>query len=283
MKNLLLLLLPLLITGNLFAQGNILAQENIFPLSKYEIPSSSPAEYYRDSIHSKTLNLEILSPVIVSFKEMTLATGLEIDVILDTIEYDESTLDPTVYDKDTAKFFAGQSNTPLTLNSFSEFVVGDTIRNIHNFDYNSFISNMPLKVVFHVIVHGIPTQLDEIYDCSLSEFFTLGGEPTYNLGRSQIIVPANLLIEICRVDLVSGLFRTNNIITLSISPNPASGVIFLNTEEDIEQVEVLTLDGQLKLKEEGTSQLDLSNLTSGIYIIKVQTNRGIASQKIILE
>jgi len=69
---------------------------------------------------------------------------------------------------------------------------------------------------------------------------------------------------------------------ISISPNPATD--FINIELPSSNTtfssEIYSITGQLVLKS-NESRLDISNLNSGIYMLRVQTDNGVASRRII--
>lgn len=64
-----------------------------------------------------------------------------------------------------------------------------------------------------------------------------------------------------------------------IYPNPAIETVFFN--EEIEIASVFELNGKLVAKEMNTSQMDISTLKAGIYIIKLTTSKGVITQKLI--
>jgi len=83
--------------------------------------------------------------------------------------------------------------------------------------------------------------------------------------------------------LSTGVNEVNNPLNISVSPNPAT--VKLTIECAIQsEVEILNIEGQL-LKRLTTHNIytivDLSNLSNGIYIIKVRNQKGIAIKKII--
>ncbi len=70
---------------------------------------------------------------------------------------------------------------------------------------------------------------------------------------------------------------------LSIYPNPTSDVIVINTKEIIEDVSLYDITGKLinvKL-EPANKKINLRNLASGTYILKVKINNQIVTEKII--
>ena len=81
---------------------------------------------------------------------------------------------------------------------------------------------------------------------------------------------------------------SNNII--SIYPNPASDLVYLDTKENIKNVEVkiYTLTGKqvLRFRAEDTAErkeIDLKNLEKGSYIIKVKADGFEESSRLIIQ
>jgi len=58
---------------------------------------------------------------------------------------------------------------------------------------------------------------------------------------------------------------------LSIKPNPANSEIKINSIDGIEEVKILNISGTL-LKQAKTNTIDISNLNSGLYIVKMKSN-----------
>lgn len=71
---------------------------------------------------------------------------------------------------------------------------------------------------------------------------------------------------------------------LRIYPNPATNFVKFDTEESILRVEMFNLQGQMVMSESGdVRSLNISNLSNGIYMLKVTTPTGVATQKIVKE
>lgn len=70
----------------------------------------------------------------------------------------------------------------------------------------------------------------------------------------------------------------------SIYPNPVKEVLNINTKEALEKIEVADLLGRIVLKQENVSKsVDLSSLNKGVYILKLTSEKGISTKKIIKE
>lgn len=67
---------------------------------------------------------------------------------------------------------------------------------------------------------------------------------------------------------------------ISFYPNPNSGVLHITTEEQF-VLEIYSISGMLLLKSENEKNVDLSNINSGIYILKLKVDNRIFTNKII--
>ena len=76
--------------------------------------------------------------------------------------------------------------------------------------------------------------------------------------------------------------RTN---LISIYPNPAQGVIFIDSELKIERIKLFNIQGSVIIDSEFQNEINISEIKSGIYFIKLYSKRGelIKSEKIIIE
>lgn len=67
---------------------------------------------------------------------------------------------------------------------------------------------------------------------------------------------------------------------VSIYPIPADNVIHIDTKDNLKHVHLLNLSGQTLL-EQHHSIIDLNQISSGVYIVQGQTDKGFFSKKII--
>ncbi|MCL7753724.1 choice-of-anchor tandem repeat GloVer-containing protein [Polaribacter sp. Z022] len=74
-----------------------------------------------------------------------------------------------------------------------------------------------------------------------------------------------------------------NVLNVMIFPNPVKNKITINSNYQIEKLQIYTLNGQLLKEEKQTNQINIETLSKGLYVLKVTTNMGFKSQKIIVE
>ncbi|MEM0518636.1 MULTISPECIES: T9SS type A sorting domain-containing protein [Aequorivita] len=84
-------------------------------------------------------------------------------------------------------------------------------------------------------------------------------------------------------DLILG---TNHVSQNSVSfyPNPVENILHLNSKEAIDSVAVYTITGQLVSNvtfNDNLTDINLSNLTSGVYLVKVASNGSVENFKVI--
>ncbi|HOB25030.1 MAG TPA: T9SS type A sorting domain-containing protein [Kaistella sp.] len=64
-----------------------------------------------------------------------------------------------------------------------------------------------------------------------------------------------------------------NVNKIQFYPNPVKDILNIKSDSEISKVEVFSLEGK-KLKESNQNKIDVSQLTSGVYIIKTTDNKG---------
>lgn len=98
-----------------------------------------------------------------------------------------------------------------------------------------------------------------------------------------------------RVAVVLGFYTTAELSTQSLTalngkayPNPTTGSLYVDLEgsNKIESIQVLDLAGQIQMEvsnvASSNTHVDLSSLTNGYYIVQIATEKGLATQKVIL-
>jgi hypothetical protein len=70
---------------------------------------------------------------------------------------------------------------------------------------------------------------------------------------------------------VLGAESFNSFSDFSIYPNPATSVLNIAMNDEVQMVQVYSLDGKL-VKETATKQVDVSTLQAGFYMVKITTS-----------
>ena len=72
----------------------------------------------------------------------------------------------------------------------------------------------------------------------------------------------------------------------NVSPNPANDVLTVQSSFKIREIEIHNSLGQVVLRKEGKQNIetiDVSHLESGMYIVRIKTQRGFANKKVIIQ
>lgn len=68
---------------------------------------------------------------------------------------------------------------------------------------------------------------------------------------------------------------------ISIYPNPVQDVLQIETREQLQEITVYTLTGQEMFNSNKTRSINIGNLSQGMYLVKIDTERGSVYQKIV--
>ena len=81
-------------------------------------------------------------------------------------------------------------------------------------------------------------------------------------------------------DVGTGIESLTAGLSMYIYPNPASDMLNIELNEELEWVKVLNLQGEL-LIEQNRSQVEINGLKTGVYLLQVKTNMGVLNEKFI--
>ena len=68
--------------------------------------------------------------------------------------------------------------------------------------------------------------------------------------------------------------------TVQLYPNPTSNVLNINAE-GVQEVSVIDINGRTVMTEKNVNTVNLSDLANGVYYVRVITNNGVATEKIV--
>jgi hypothetical protein len=71
-----------------------------------------------------------------------------------------------------------------------------------------------------------------------------------------------------------------------VFPNPSKGLLMVNLQESTDaMLSVISLNGQLlkqfEIRDDSNTQLNISDLPAGIYLLNIQTDKKVAMMKIV--
>lgn len=83
--------------------------------------------------------------------------------------------------------------------------------------------------------------------------------------------------------LTTGIKENIMQLNFSVYPNPANSIITINIKENIKEMALFNLLGEVLMTETDKNTMNVSNINSGIYLLKVKTADGaVGTQKIIV-
>ena len=66
-------------------------------------------------------------------------------------------------------------------------------------------------------------------------------------------------------------------------PDPTTGVVRISATDPVTQVDVYNVQGMLMMRVRGESTLDLGNLSSGVYMLRIQTENAVSMKRVVLQ
>ena len=91
------------------------------------------------------------------------------------------------------------------------------------------------------------------------------------------------ITEICvEEEILSTENYIKNEIEINVYPNPTNNRITVDSDVKIESVQLIGMNGQIINKQlDNNNRIDLSELTSGVYILNIFTNEGVVRKRIM--
>lgn len=101
-----------------------------------------------------------------------------------------------------------------------------------------------------------------------------GGDPLSLDATGHLIGASNLVLGV----------KDHKAFDFAVYPNPVKDLLHINTQEALEKIEVADLLGRTVFKQNNVSKsVDISSLNKGVYILKLTSEKGISTKKIIKE
>ncbi len=104
------------------------------------------------------------------------------------------------------------------------------------------------------------------------------GLAVYNNELYCAIVSKN---KVVRISLTLGTKEIQDVDKISVYPNPVENYMHVITTEKVESLALYSIDGKLILRNEKSNYFDMSKLQKGIYLVKIKTEKGTYSKKVI--
>ncbi len=93
----------------------------------------------------------------------------------------------------------------------------------------------------------------------------------------------NLVTEQIVIEPTTGIQDVENMKDIAIYPNPVNDILHVEVSENNFGVELYNIFGQQVLKAQNEREISVSELSSGVYVLKITTEKGIYSRKIVKE
>jgi len=91
------------------------------------------------------------------------------------------------------------------------------------------------------------------------------------------------LIRFTLADQIIQNVPDTNSVNFEIYPNPVKDVLHIQTSSTIRQIQIFDLSGRILIKETNNSAPNVISLQSGVYLLRVETDNGIKTERFIKE
>jgi hypothetical protein len=107
-----------------------------------------------------------------------------------------------------------------------------------------------------------------------------GTQLFYNDGNFGAIAVYNINVTEAANTSVTDIDNSSTAIT--IFPNPANDYLYIQTNDNVKQLDVYNIQGQLiRTEQTNTSSVDINNLASGMYILRITSDKGVSTHKFV--
>ncbi|HLP62912.1 T9SS type A sorting domain-containing protein [Flavobacterium sp.] len=184
------------------------------------------------------------------------------------------------------------------------FTTGGTVPSTTNAVVSN-ITSTSAQIDFEVNTFGIQSSIVVDYGLSPTFFYsynwvanTFTNTPTpfsfnfveltpnttyyYSVGSYSPTLTGNRILGSFTTSVLSNSDHEQKL-NFSLSPNPASDYFTIEMENEIQSVEIYSLQGQ-KVVASVSKSINVSDLSSGIYLVRIEDqNHAVATQKLIIE
>lgn len=135
-------------------------------------------------------------------------------------------------------------------------------------------------------------QMDFSSQTTYSNSYNISIDPTYNVDNCEVVVFLQNMVtgniqQVAKEQLFSASeVNTDISFNTVIFPNPANDIVNIVADENINNIEVINMAGQIIHKENFSKesvQLNISDYAAGIYFVKVYTQNEVTTHKITVE
>lgn len=128
----------------------------------------------------------------------------------------------------------------------------------------------------------VKDSVDYVAASTETRYFAIGGKGVLSAPGQQI----NVRIDDIRIEkIITTGIKNNTLTTASLFPNPSTGLLNINNIEAVSTVEVYNVIGDKVYSnklDKGNNAIDLSNLANGSYFVKINSNNGTTTKKVVI-
>ena len=149
----------------------------------------------------------------------------------------------------------------------------------------------------HVMMKMFPDAngqtINTVANTMINAPFTIDMAGTFveDINDLQVVIfvqPTSLNSVLQSAYSTEGILNTNNldaVAKVKLYPNPSTGIVSISSNDtvDFTLIDVLGKTVFTKKAVANNDQIDLSNLAKGVYLVKLQSEKGTSTQKLILE
>jgi hypothetical protein len=218
--------------------------------------------------------------------------GVEVADVTD-MSYTDEMVDPEVeYGYYVTAVYAGEESMPTTTETISVPTPGD----LPPLDFEAALATGGVNLTwsvpaaclapdgYNIYRDGVQINNDLVTDLlyfdenTTTGYYEYYATAVYYFGESE---PS----EAGYVQVVTGI-DNNSVFDMKVYPNPASDVVYVETDLNIKSLEILNNAGQVILTQKvdaNNSNFDVSTFERGIYFIKMITDKGTVIRKIAVK
>ncbi|MEZ4924050.1 MAG: T9SS type A sorting domain-containing protein [Crocinitomicaceae bacterium] len=169
-------------------------------------------------------------------------------------------------------FFSGQTKSfgYAAIDGYTDAYLGKVL---NNFYWNPYVNNFGeegddvLYAIDYCFDHGVVS-------VGSTKFFSTGGNNVMIVKVDEFNTGGTIdLFAELTYDSITLSFENLKTVELNLYPNPVIDYLMISNNEQVEELIITSLSGQVVYKtEEASSKIDLSNLSSGIYAVAVKVD-----------
>ena len=116
--------------------------------------------------------------------------------------------------------------------------------------------------------------------------FTLSSSDTGDWGMNT---PAYFFIDELQLSTSSNVEFVENTVEIKMYPNPATEMVTISSEQQIERVDLISISGQLAVSSRQSAvgsqlvQLNVGDLKPGVYLVRIHTEQTIQTKRLIIK